>query len=531
MMLAGSRARRFTLIGLGVLTVVVLIVVFFPWNLLRGPIASYASSRLHRPVAIGHLSVDLGWTTQVQVDDVTVGNAAWSQTQPMATFPSTVLTFRVPSLLRLSPDAVRLREPNILLERNEAGEPNWKFDGNSGGGDAEALLGVIDVDRGAVRFRDPTLRANIDATLQTNPATGSAPQTLQFGGRGTFRDEPFEIEGKSQGLAELSRIDSPYQLVLNARAGRTSVAFDGTVVPSQLQDLNGALKLKGPDLSQLYPIVPSPLPWTPPYELAANLSHANDQWIARDLEGTVGDSDLAGTFIVDLSSKRALTTADLTSRKFNYKDLGGFVGLPPGERTRAAQTAEQKRELQKRAQTNRGLPDKPFDLAKLRQYDVDLKFKGNSVKWGTIPIDHLDTHLVLKAGVLRFEPLEFGIADGRVISNITVDVTKPVPSAQAKIEARSIELKRLFPQLASPNGSAGRFGARAEFRAQGNSVADMLAAANGEAAVAMRRWRSQYAAARADEYRSCARCPTIDWRRRDGRHSLRRGRACMPRTA
>jgi uncharacterized protein involved in outer membrane biogenesis len=93
---------------------------------------------------------------------------------------------------------------------------------------------------------------------------------------------------------------------------------------------------------------------------------------------------------------------------------------------------------------------------------------------------------VLKDGVIRFEPLDFGIADGHVVSNITLDATKDVPTAHAKIEARNVELKRIFPKLASPNGSAGRFGGRAQFRAQGRSVAELFASAEGEAAVAMR---------------------------------------------
>ena len=61
-----------------------------------------------------------------------------------------------------------------------------------------------------------------------------------------------------------------------------------------------------------------------------------------------------------------------------------------------------------------------------------------------------------------------------------------MPAATAKIEVRNVELKRLFPQLASPRGSAGRFGARGEFRAQGVSVAALLGSATGQAAVAMR---------------------------------------------
>src|SRR4051794_6825110 len=84
---AGSWSRRYAVISFGVVAALLLIVLFFPWDLLRGPIASIISSRLQRPVAIGHLAVHWGARTDVELDDLVIGNAAWSTTQPMARFP------------------------------------------------------------------------------------------------------------------------------------------------------------------------------------------------------------------------------------------------------------------------------------------------------------------------------------------------------------------------------------------------------------------------------------------------------------
>jgi AsmA family protein len=308
---------------------------------------------------------------------------------------------------------------------------------------------------------------------------------LRFNGQGTLRGDRFSIAGQGRGISELRRVDDPYQLSFDLHAGPTEIAFDGTIVPAAPQNLRGGLRVRGPDLSQLYPIIPSPLPWTPPYNLAGDLTHGNQQWDFQRINGTVGKSDLAGDFRIDLSQKRPLTTADLSSRKLDYRDLGGFVGLPPGEPGDKAKTPEQRAELRKREATTRVLPDKPFDLVKLRNHDVDLKFRATSARWGALPLDNLAGHLMLKDGVLRFEPLDFGIADGHVVSHITVDASKREPVARAELEIRRVELKRIFPKLASPQGSAGRVGGRARFDATGNSVAAMLAAANGEAAVAM----------------------------------------------
>src|SRR6476619_1443441 len=101
-----KRSSRVAVVAVVALALLAGMVALFPWNVLRGPLASQIGARLHRPVTVEHLAVDLGWRTQVRIDGITIGNAAWSRTQPMATLPVTLLTFSIPSLLRLSPDTV-----------------------------------------------------------------------------------------------------------------------------------------------------------------------------------------------------------------------------------------------------------------------------------------------------------------------------------------------------------------------------------------------------------------------------------------
>jgi len=478
--LRDNRLLRFAVASAGVVAALVLLVLFFPWNLMRGPLAGYVGARFERPVKIdGNLDVDLGRVIRVQADGVTVGNVSWSGDQPMVAAERVVLWFSWWSLLQATPMKVELVRTDVLLERNAESADNWHF----GRSDSVPRIGNIDVDRGTVRFRDPVLRADIKLSLQSTAAQGADRATLAFDGKGTLRGEPFSVEGKSLGLAQLQDIDDPYQLALNVRAGPTKVTFEGTVVPSDTENVRGTLRLQGPDLSKLYPLVPAPLPWTPAYTLSGELAHTKDVWDFRKFGGKVGDSDLKGDVRIDVSKPRTMMTAELTSARFDYKDLGGFVGLPPGERPSAA---EQKKEEQRRALSYRVLPDKPLELEKLRAHDADVRFRGTSVKWGAIPMDNLVAHVLLKDGVLRFAPLDFGIADGHVVANVAVDVTRNVARAQGEFEARNVELKRLFPKLASPQGTAGRFGGRAHFKAEGNTVAAMLASADGDAAVIMR---------------------------------------------
>jgi uncharacterized protein involved in outer membrane biogenesis len=458
----------------------VLLFVFFPWNVLRGPIAAYASDRLARAVAIDHLSVDLGSTTRVQFDGLSIANVPWAKVEPMATSKQAILWFTLRSLLRLEPVKAQLIDANVTLERNEDGNDNWHM----GTTELATRIGNIEVERGVVRFRDA--KAGVDMTLQLQTIAPESDErtTLRFTGQGTYHGEAVLVEGKSFGLAQLQDIDDPYHLALNASSGRTHVNFVGSITPSDAENLHGVLRLQGPDLSKLYPIVPAPLPWTPPYSLTGELAHSKGVWNFRRIKGTVGDSDLKGDVRLDVAQRRTLMTADLTSARFDSKDLGALVGGPPAQMTQRGQTAQQ--QPAKRRFSSRVLPDRPLELAMLREHDADVTFRGTSVKWSAIPMDNLLAKLKLKDGVLSFQPLDFGIADGHVIANFSLDATHNIAKVEGEIEAHNVELKRLVPKLASPRGTAGRFGGRAHFKTQGNTVATLLAAVNGDAAVIMR---------------------------------------------
>src|SRR6185295_13302961 len=144
-----------------------------------------------------------------------------------------------------------------------------------------------------------------------------------------LRNSAFAIEGNAESLLALEDRHQPYRLQVKARAGDTNAQYDGTVIPARLDSVDGALSLQGRDLSQLYPIIPVPFPWTPPYRLNGNLKHGSGVWSFREFSGKVGESDLAGQFDVDRKNERTTVNAELVSQNLNYKDLGGLVGLPP----------------------------------------------------------------------------------------------------------------------------------------------------------------------------------------------------------
>ena len=116
------------------------------------------------------------------------------------------------------------------------------------------------------------------------------------------------------------------------------MAFDGTrAIPAALGDVEGSLHLKGTgSFQKLYPIVArhaaavDATSTTSPVTCGTPASEVD---LPRH-QGTVGDSDLSGDFTVDVSGKRHLTTADLTSPKAELQG-SGRIHRPAAGRRRA----------------------------------------------------------------------------------------------------------------------------------------------------------------------------------------------------
>lgn len=386
---------------------------------------------------------------------------------------------------RLVVPEIALSKPELLLERTADGHGNWTFRNAGTGAGPAPRIGTLLVDDGILRYRDQTLALDVDLSLDTLDDASLAAPRIRVKGDGTLRGERFAIQGQAGSLLALADNQRPFWLDLQARSGRTRSAFSGTLTPFSFQRIEGKLDLQGADLSNLYPLIPVPMPWTPPYQISGDLKRQGDSWSLTGLNGTVGDSDLAGSFALDVSSSRPSVSADLSSRRLDYRDLGGFVGLPPGRKPEAVGTPQQKAEAARRAAERGVLPRKSYNLERLRAVDANVTFRGRNVAAAKIPLTELAARMSLNNGELKFDPLEFGIVGGRVVWHITANAREPTLRTAARVDARNIDITRIWPELRPPKGSPGRVGGRANFSSAGDSVAEILSSMNGDLALIM----------------------------------------------
>lgn len=486
------------LAALAILVVAIIVLVsVWDWNWFKGPLQRQVEQRTGRTFEIGgNLDVDLGWVPTIRADAVRFGNAAWSKQATMASAERVEFDIELRPLLRrhVRIPRVRLVQPVLNLEVGPKGVGNWNF-GEPGTNDTQFRR--LWIDDGKLAFLDAANKTDIKVDVASRAAKGAeAAPPINAKGGGRWKGNAFTVNGRAESPLELGDADSPYRIDAHATAGATRAHARGTLLdPLRLRDFDLKLALSGKNLDELYPLIGLALPASPPYafdghltrEIASTKAGPRVTWHYDGFTGKVGDSDLGGTLSVETGGKRPYLRATLASKRLDFDDLAGFIGAAPqaggGETSNpelAALAASQ------RARP-RVLPDTPYDLARLRAMDADVQWKARHINAPSLPLDDMDAHLKLDDGLLRLDPLNFGVAGGDIRSVIRMDAREGTIRTRAQIAARGLNLAKLMPDVKLAQDAIGKVGGDIAITGSGNSIARMLATANGDIALGMGR--------------------------------------------
>ncbi|OON63627.1 hypothetical protein B0920_09795 [Massilia sp. KIM] len=493
----------FSLLGILVAlpVIAVILIATFDWNRARPWINAKVSDAIDRPFAIrGDLEVEWErpakrmapaartWRDHIPwpylyANDVYVGNPAGMPVRDMANvrrFSFSVNPFalldRTINIPLLSFDG-----PRVDLLRTDATHNNWTFKRNQ-----EESRWKLDLERvvltdGVVHIKDAVTKADVTAqvrTLERDPTYG-----VGFTLTGTYNGAPVRGGGKAGAVLSLKQQGEPYPVQAEARSGRTRIALEGTVTrPAQLAAVDLKLELAGASMDQLYNFTGILLPTTGPFStsgrLTGSLGEKSSRWVYDDFKGKVGASDIGGRLEFVTGGKRPRLSGNVRSRQLVFADLAPLIGAD-------SNAAKKERNADTMQPSNKVLPVEEFKTERWTVLDADVRFAADRiVRDKALPISKLSTHLIMQDGVLRLDPLEFGMAGGTVRSNIRLDGSgregKNAIKATAKVAARKIQIKQLFPQIEQMQATVGQINGDAQLSATGNSVASLLAASNGE---------------------------------------------------
>src|SRR5690625_1635255 len=318
---------------------VVLVVIFFDWNWLRGPIETRVEAATGREFAIeGDLQGEFSWQPWMTARDIRLDNAEWATADDMVFIEELAVRIDVRELLRgqLVITETRIVGADINLQIDEEGRANWDMGGDDQEEEADRgevpLIENLVVEDSQLTLddasRDIQLEARVAQAEVVSPDEGSLPVSLE--GEGRIQGRSFTLNASGGSLALLRQEEEPYPVEVELSIGQTEARIEGTVTaPLQLAGLDGDLWIRGPTPDELAPILNIPLPSTPPYEVAGRLRRDAEAWYFEGFEGVVGDSDIAGDLRVEVERERPLVVAELLSRRLDFADLGTLIGLPP----------------------------------------------------------------------------------------------------------------------------------------------------------------------------------------------------------
>jgi uncharacterized protein involved in outer membrane biogenesis len=476
---------------------VALIVVFFQWSWLRGPIEARLSALTGKQVRIdGPITGDKAWVPHIVFSQVRI-EAPGFQAQPhVGTIDRVEVAIDLHQLLRgrLDFPEIGVDKPILALLRNPDGTANWSIaDEVSGPANRGRmpLIGTIKVENGKITYRDVAEHLTIDATLETAAANGgSARGNLTLQGHGTYRQAPFTIKLKGGSLDELRNTSHPYDLDAAASVGNTRMRVAGTVLdPFKLTDMNLKLVADGENAADLYPIFGIPAPATPPYHLEGTLDRDGKAWLFKNFSGTVGASDLAGSLRFEPARKRLFVGGKLTSKNLDFADLGLLVGAPGATEGNRPVSDVQRDLAHRMAATGRVLPDAPLNLDEVRNVDADVLFHGEHVVSKTLPLENVDLHLKLDNALMSLTPLNVGIAGGRIESNVIIDARQNAVSTDYDVRFHHFQADQFFKKANVGTGASGTIDGRIRLHGTGDSVRKSLATSNGEASAMVEQGR------------------------------------------
>jgi uncharacterized protein involved in outer membrane biogenesis len=472
----------------GVTLLILLALYLFNWNMLRGPIARFASDATGRNVRIdGDLKVHLlTWQPRVSVEGLKVSQPAWVGAGDMATVDKLVVETRWMSLIQRKPvlPLLEIDHPILDLRRDGKGKANWDFS-KTKSTDSETKVPPIErfiIDSGRLHYVDQARNMTIDGVIDSNErAGGQQAHAFSLVGNGTLNGRPLNITANGGPLINV-KLDQPYPFSAAVRMADTRVEANGHMLrPFDLSAYATDLHIAGGDLADLYYLIHLTLPNTPTYDLHGNLSHAGKLYTFQNIGGRIGASDLAGKFTVSTASGRPFVDATLRSHSLDFKDLAALFGAAPLSKTgKATATPAQKAQAAAMAANDRLLPDAPLATERLRKMDARLDYAADTVKDTFLPLRSARLKLKLDHGLLTVDPLNFDFPQGSLASSISLDARGATPVTSVDARLTNVELKNFIPGSKGADAPLeGVMAARVKLTGRGESVHRAAAASNG----------------------------------------------------
>jgi len=475
----GTAEKWAASITLILVLVVVLFLILFDWNMLRGPIGRWASDKYDREIALrGDLDVKLfSWTPSVVVRDLKFGGPDWAREKDTATVERIDASVRLRKLLagQIEMPLLAFTRPNVTLIATKDGRQSWDLNPDkpdTGEGMDLPLIQQLVITDGKLSLDEQRRGITLDATINAREGAQDGEAGFVLDGSGALNRSPLTLRVEGGPFINIRR-DRPYHFTADLSGAGSRLRADGSVTrPFDLGQFQATLSLQGRDLADLYLLTGITLPNTPNYRLSGALRRDDSIWTFNDFDGRVGASDLSGDVKVE-AGERLNVEAQLASQRLDLDDLMAVLGGRPQTNAQGTDTQVTS------GQPGKLLPDATLQVDRLRTMDGTLTYRAASVKANELDVRAVRLGADLQDGILKLNPVSFAFNRGELNGTARIDATKDMPYSTIDFRLAGYPLESIIPAAEGSVPLSGRALGRAKLEGAGASVHDFAAGSKG----------------------------------------------------
>ncbi|RZJ27744.1 MAG: AsmA family protein, partial [Brevundimonas sp.] len=256
--LPGRTEKVVASITLLLILAIVVFLMLFDWNWLRGPIGQWASAKYDREIQLnGDLDVTLfSWTPSVQVRGLRIGGPDWARERDTLNVADLQASARLRALLvgRIEMPLVAITRPEVVLIATDDGRQSWDLNPDApdtGEGLKLPPINQLIIRDGTVSLDEQRRNVRLEATISAREGSdGDAGFTLD--GQGTINDTPLTLVIEGGPFINIRR-DRPYGFRAALSGVNSRLEARGSITrPFDLGQFQATLSLQGRDLADLY---------------------------------------------------------------------------------------------------------------------------------------------------------------------------------------------------------------------------------------------------------------------------------------
>ncbi len=430
-------------------------------------------------VIAGPVRLGWGWAPTIEASDVSLSNPPGFSRPAMAHADGIKAQIGLWDLFsrRIVVERLVVAAPDLRLERDAQGRPNWLFSppeapvaapagpSSRGGGRFQFVLGRVDVTAALLGWGGAAVAV---PRLSYDPATAGVSGAFDVHG------QAFMLSGTAGPFAGSSW---PVDLRLAGAGAEASVV--GTSEAARLSveaaDVTGLAALAGYSLGARAGLA---LPSLRDLKGTATVRAALPMVSLTGLVLTSVQGDVAGDLTLK-TGPRASVRGVLTSRSI---DVGALIPPRPAAATPPSGAAPQ---APAPAAPPRAIPDTELPFAALRRADADLQLTIADALWRGHHYRSVAAHLVLQDGKLAVDPASMAVGEQTITARLGADATAVPPAASVMVSAPSLPAGPALALIDGPEDATGVLDVRADLRGRGATLRAQAAALEGHVGVAL----------------------------------------------